>query len=925
MEGGNKDHVVNKYVVVANTHKKTIEQLHKENDDNIVKRVAMITTGMNMSNTVDYLLVKENDTVNLKENLETVAEALSQIKRRHTEKHPALFINPNAVLRNKIVSFFAEGENGRRTMAEYGDFCKKLEEDTEIGRRPSRSWLYANKDLVKRVEVGDTTYLRLTSKGKRIHQHLSSTNESVEYKTGDKVIVNLSKALIDTKGTPWDGKIDAEITNVSKNGIEVSILGGKSAGEKTMIYPGEETKALSIKEDEEIIDEAVKNDVQKYYDIAKKSEVFKNVSPLDTKNWAFTFTDGDGNDMAICFEATSKCVVLDDGKGNDDDISLDGFATYADGEGINEGKMLDTYINDIDNNYVINKDLPANKLSTINKPADYIPQGYYKVTKNFTISPGGGWRMSFDKGSLIYSDGDGTIESTSIENIKKFAKNTNPFFFVSRRPPISGTTKLKFTAYGYNPDQISMYNTFVNGTEAVSGQQAFDFVIDVVKNSSITDEAALPFGKDGFIEKFMIGITDLYGKKPEDKVGKETFQTMAEKIADAISTSMRPERLKRIMLDYCEEIADVLGIGNDEVYDLVKVASKGIKENKMDECLGKIVTFPDDYHIVSAAGKTGVVISTFDDSAVVSFEDDATSTTVPLADVEANIDMVDVENIEEAISPEQRKEITDFSKKLKNILTKKCNLEPKVQTSGSVSANPYISAFVRSGPEFSPEMRNAALDAIYGASFVRDKENPRAGNIEKNSMTMAKTQWEKFLTAMNLSESVANEDSTLPGVIDKAVEDFTADLVDVTAEMRQKLKDHLASLDKDDYDNQIAWAQSGNIRQMISILMKGEDINSAITESKADDIALPNSNLYLIGGGMDNNGNAIVRITYPNDNAFSIQTNGVLKETNRLLGGSKDISGLSEQDLANIEKEVVGYIQAHGSGKQKSKLKIYNN
>ena len=86
---------------------------------------------------------------------------------------------------------------------------------------------------------------------------------------------------------------------------------------------------------------------------------------------------------------------------------------------------------------------------------------------------------------------------------------------------------------------------------------------------------------------------------------------------------------------------------------------------------------------------------------------------------------------------------------------------------------------------------------------------------------------------------------------------------------------------------------------------------------------LPHTNLWLKGFGMDTNGNAVVKVSYPNDNAFSIQTNGVLPETHR-LSKSVGISDLTEEELDAISKEVSGYIKEYGSKKQKEKLKIYN-
>ena len=49
--------------------------------------------------------------------------------------------------------------------------------------------------------------------------------------------------------------------------------------------------------------------------------------------------------------------------------------------------------------------------------------------------------------------------------------------------------------------------------------------------------------------------------------------------------------------------------------------------------------------------------------------------------------------------------------------------------------------------------------------------------------------------------------------------------------------------------------------------------------AKGGEIAFQNSNLYLNGFGTDTNGNSVIKVSFPNQRAFSIQTNGVLKET----------------------------------------------
>ena len=94
----------------------------------------------------------------------------------------------------------------------------------------------------------------------------------------------------------------------------------------------------------------------------------------------------------------------------------------------------------------------------------------------------------------------------------------------------------------------------------------------------------------------------------------------------------------------------------------------------------------------------------------------------------------------------------------------------------------------------------------------------------------------------------------------------------------------------------------------------------------AKDISLPNSNLYLTGFGLDTNGNYVVRLKFPNQRGFSIQTNGVLKETNSIgkSRGNKGIEGLTAKQLKDIDKECVAYIKAYGSPLQKKKLRTYS-
>ena len=81
-------------------------------------------------------------------------------------------------------------------------------------------------------------------------------------------------------------------------------------------------------------------------------------------------------------------------------------------------------------------------------------------------------------------------------------------------------------------------------------------------------------------------------------------------------------------------------------------------------------------------------------------------------------------------------------------------------------------------------------------------------------------------------------------------------------------------------------------------------------------IAFETSNLYFNSFGRDINGNSVIRVSFPNTRAFSIQlNNGSFKETYKPFGqsGFGDIN----------EMEINSYVKEFGSPTQKKKLKIY--
>ena len=94
----------------------------------------------------------------------------------------------------------------------------------------------------------------------------------------------------------------------------------------------------------------------------------------------------------------------------------------------------------------------------------------------------------------------------------------------------------------------------------------------------------------------------------------------------------------------------------------------------------------------------------------------------------------------------------------------------------------------------------------------------------------------------------------------------------------------------------------------------------------AKSIALPKTNLYLLGSGKDTNGNKIVKLHFPNQRGFSLQTGDGLPKTGSALRYKKtysDMEKLSARDLTTIAKEVSRFLKKHGSPKQKKSLRTY--
>lgn len=92
----------------------------------------------------------------------------------------------------------------------------------------------------------------------------------------------------------------------------------------------------------------------------------------------------------------------------------------------------------------------------------------------------------------------------------------------------------------------------------------------------------------------------------------------------------------------------------------------------------------------------------------------------------------------------------DFSGNIKRLLRELYGLKVKIRT--NATKNPFIEAWIQDpewdghaarklGAHFSPDLRNTALDVVYGESFARDRANPSAGNVRPHSIALKKPEW----------------------------------------------------------------------------------------------------------------------------------------------------------------------------------------
>jgi hypothetical protein len=86
-----------------------------------------------------------------------------------------------------------------------------------------------------------------------------------------------------------------------------------------------------------------------------------------------------------------------------------------------------------------------------------------------------------------------------------------------------------------------------------------------------------------------------------------------------------------------------------------------------------------------------------------------------------------------------------LSNKIKQALRDLYGLKVKMRTNQTKS--PFINAWIpfegdRPSPSrFPADLRNAALDVVYGEEFARNRSEPGAGNVEGHSIALKAPQW----------------------------------------------------------------------------------------------------------------------------------------------------------------------------------------
>ncbi len=92
------------------------------------------------------------------------------------------------------------------------------------------------------------------------------------------------------------------------------------------------------------------------------------------------------------------------------------------------------------------------------------------------------------------------------------------------------------------------------------------------------------------------------------------------------------------------------------------------------------------------------------------------------------------------MTKEERKLI---AKKVKQFIKQQYNLNASVTNTGGKLG--YIQAAIPTGMVYPAELRNKSLDIIYGEDFQRSRENPNAGDVRSDYITMIGNEWQELL------------------------------------------------------------------------------------------------------------------------------------------------------------------------------------
>ena len=199
-------------------------------------------------------------------------------------------------------------------------------------------------------------------------------------------------------------------------------------------------------------------------------------------------------------------------------------------------------------NFDLRKYLAENKLFKESVNPGGLEVGFFEVIKDFSISPGGGWRINFKKGEYLRS------------NINGLQRLVGPNKFKDVRPPISGTDNLDITLYGTHFDQNRMREEFDNNTKEI---QKFG---KIISTGGSIEEGDIP-GKIGKIESIIndLGEEDLeaiikYMKEKgrleevDSESVNEGFTKLSDeqkaKVKDGVKKGLSPEDVIDQYFDY---------------------------------------------------------------------------------------------------------------------------------------------------------------------------------------------------------------------------------------------------------------------------------------------------------------------------------------------------------------------------------------